>query len=312
MTGERWERIKEVFSAALERDPSARVAFLDEACAGDAEMRREVDSLARGPPRVRQLSANSCFRHRSDAAPSARRLCRRGDGRHLPHPALARPRRDGDGVPGAGPQAQPAVALKVLHPELAHALGADRFLREIEVAANLSHPHILPLFDSGQADGLLYYVMPYVEGESLRDRLQREVQLPLDEALRIAQEVADALAFAHGHGIIHRDIKPENVMLSGGHALVADFGIARALGQVNGTRLTETGMAVGTAAYMCPEQASAASQIDGRTDIYSLGCVVYEMLAGEPPYTGPTAQAIIAKRFTDPVPSVRRMRAAVA
>jgi serine/threonine-protein kinase len=203
------------------------------------------------------------------------------------------------------------VALKVLLPELAYALGADRFLREIEVSANLSHPHVLPLHDSGEADGLLYYVMPYVEGESLRDRLQRETQLPVDEALRIGREVADALAYAHTHGVIHRDIKPENIMLAGEHALVADFGIARALGKASAERLTETGMAVGTAAYMSPEQASGASQIDQRSDIYSLGCVVYEMLAGEPPYTGPTAQAIIAKRFSDPVPQVRRLRPGV-
>ena len=201
-----------------------------------------------------------------------------------------------------------SVALKVLHPELAHALGPGRFLREIEVAANLSHPHILPLFDSGEVEGLLYYVMPYVEGESLRDRLRRETQLPVDDVLQIAQEVADALAYAHGQGVIHRDIKPENILLRGGHALVADFGIARALGQSEGAPLTETGMAVGTAAYMSPEQASAARNIDGRSDVYSLGCVVYEMLAGEPPYTGPTAQAIVAKRFSDPVPRVRRLR----
>ena len=202
------------------------------------------------------------------------------------------------------------VALKVLHPELAYAVGGDRFLREIEVAANLTHPHILPLHDSGEADGLLYYVMPYVEGESLRDRLNRETQLPVDEALQIAREVADALAYAHVQGVIHRDIKPENILLSGGHALVADFGIARALGQVS-ARLTETGMAVGTAAYMSPEQASGERQLDGRSDIYSLGGVLYEMLAGEPPYTGPTAQAIIAKRFSEPVPRVRHVRPSV-
>jgi serine/threonine-protein kinase len=202
------------------------------------------------------------------------------------------------------------VAVKVLHPELAFALGADRFLREIDVAANLTHPHILPLFDSGEVDNLLYYVMPYVEGESLRERLTRETQLPVEEALQIAREVADALAYAHGQGVVHRDIKPENILLYSGHALVADFGIARALGQADGGRLTETGMAIGTAAYMSPEQASGASQIDGRSDVYSLGCVLYEMLAGEPPYTGPTPQAIIAKRFSDPVPSVRRIRSA--
>ena len=203
------------------------------------------------------------------------------------------------------------VALKVLHPELAYALGADRFLREIEVAANLSHPHILPLFDSGEVEGLLYYVMPYVEGESLRDKLTRQTQLPIDEALRITREVADALDYAHGQGVIHRDIKPENILLSGGHALVADFGMAQAVGQLATERLTETGLAVGTAAYMSPEQATGERQLDGRSDVYSLGCVVYEMLVGEPPYTGPTAQVIIAKRICDPVPLVRRVRSSV-
>jgi serine/threonine-protein kinase len=203
------------------------------------------------------------------------------------------------------------VALKVLHPELAYALGADRFLREIEVAANLTHPHILPLFDSGEVEGLLYYVMPYVEGESLRERLRRETQLPVEDALGITREVADALAYAHGQGVIHRDIKPENILLYGGHALVADFGIARALWQAEGGRLTETGMAVGTAAYMSPEQATGERQVDGRSDVYSLGCVLYEMLAGEPPFTGPTVRAIMAKRLNDPAPRVRRVRPAV-
>jgi serine/threonine-protein kinase len=203
------------------------------------------------------------------------------------------------------------VALKVLHPELARALGADRFLREIEVAANLTHPHILPLFDSGEVDSLLYYVMPYIDGESLRERLRRETQLGVGDALELTREVADALAYAHRQGIIHRDIKPENILLHGGHALVADFGIARALWQAEGERLTETGMAVGTPAYMSPEQATGERQVDGRSDVYSLGCVLYEMLAGEPPYTGPTVRAITVKRLNDPVPSIRRLRPTV-
>src|SRR5438094_2669060 len=200
------------------------------------------------------------------------------------------------------------VAIKVLRPEIAAAVGPERFLREIEVAARLTHPHILPLHDSGQAGGSLYYVMPYIEGESLRDRLEREGQLPLEEALRITREVASALSYAHGHDVVHRDIKPENILLSGGEAVVADFGIARAITQAAGTRLTETGIPVGTPAYMSPEQASGGGLIDGRSDVYSLGCVLYEMLVGEPPYTGPSAQVVIAKRFTDPVPSVRRLR----
>ena len=180
------------------------------------------------------------------------------------------------------------VALKVLHRELAATLGPDRFLREIRIAARLRHPHIVPLYDSGEADGLLYYVMPYIEGESLRDRLRREPQLPLDEALGIACEVADALTHAHKHELIHRDIKPENILLEGGHALVADFGIARAVGGAATTQLTTaTGLAIGTPAYMSPEQALGEAAVDARSDVYALGCVLYEMLAGEPPFAAP-------------------------
>ncbi len=200
------------------------------------------------------------------------------------------------------------VALKVLRPELALTLGADRFLREIQVTAHLTHPNILPLLDSGRADEFLYYVTPYVEGESLRSRLNREKRLPVDEALRLATEVAGALDYAHRHQIVHRDIKPENILLEDGQAVVADFGIARAIHAAEGERLTETGLAVGTAAYMSPEQAAGERDVDGRSDMYSLGCVLYEMLAGEPPFTGPTAQAVLAKRFAEPVPHVRTLR----
>src|SRR5437870_13223457 len=201
------------------------------------------------------------------------------------------------------------VAIKVLHPELAAAVGADRFLLEIEIAARLQHPHILPLYDSGAAAGFLYYVMPYVEGESLRDRLQREKQLPLEEALRITGEVAGALAYAHSHGVVHRDIKPENIMLSGGTAVVADFGIARALSAAGeGRRLTQTGTVIGTPAYMSPEQATGSMESDSRSDQYSLACVTYEMLVGEPPFTGPSAQAVLARHSLDMVspPSIVR------
>ena len=192
------------------------------------------------------------------------------------------------------------VALKVLRPELSAILGGERFLAEIKTTANLQHPHILSLFDSGEADGLVFYVMPYVEGESLRDRLTREKQLPVEEAVRIATEVAGALDYAHGHGIVHRDIKPENILLHGGHALVADFGIALAASRSDGgTRMTETGMSLGTPHYMSPEQAMGEREITGRSDVYALGCVLYEMLMGEPPFTGPTAQAIIAKVMTE-------------
>jgi eukaryotic-like serine/threonine-protein kinase len=203
-----------------------------------------------------------------------------------------------------------SVALKVLHPALAVTLGAERFQREIRLAARLQHPHVLTVLDSGEAAGQLWFTMPFVEGESLRERLQREPQLPLEDALRITREAAQALHYAHEHGVVHRDIKPENLLLTkDGNTLVADFGIARALG--GDERLTETGITVGTPTYMSPEQASGERSIDGRTDIYSLGVVLYEMLAGEPPFTGPTAQAIIAKRYTEPAPSVRRVRPAV-
>jgi tRNA A-37 threonylcarbamoyl transferase component Bud32/tetratricopeptide (TPR) repeat protein len=203
------------------------------------------------------------------------------------------------------------VAIKVLQPELAAALGRDRFLREIATAARLNHPHILPLHDSGEADGFVYYVMPYVEGESLRDRLRRESQLAIEDAVRIASEVASALSHAHSNDVVHRDIKPENILLSGGEAVVADFGIAGAIDAAGGGKLTQTGIVLGTVAYMSPEQASGERTLDGRSDVYSLGCVLYEMLVGEPPFTGATNQAIIAKRFTDPVPSARRLRETV-
>ncbi len=193
------------------------------------------------------------------------------------------------------------VALKVLRPELAHALGPERFQREIETAARLQHPHILGVHDSGDADGQLWFAMPYVEGESLRGRLDREKQLPLDDALRIAREAADALDYAHRHGVIHRDIKPENILLADGHALVADFGIARALGAATGAaeKLTQTGTSVGTAAYMSPEQAAGESEVGPRSDVYSLAIVLYEMLAGETPFAAATPQAMIARRFTE-------------
>jgi serine/threonine-protein kinase len=173
------------------------------------------------------------------------------------------------------------VAIKVLRPEIAPSLGTERFLREIQLEARLQHPHILPLHDSGEAAGLLYYVMPFVRGESLRERLRRDKQLPLDEAYAIAGEVAEALAHAHGQGIVHRDIKPENILLSGGHAVVADFGIARAVSVAGSEQVTDSGIVIGTPQYMSPEQASGRDAIDGRSDLYSLGCVVYEMLVGE-------------------------------
>ncbi len=194
------------------------------------------------------------------------------------------------------------VAVKVLRSELAAALGAERFLREIETTANLRHPHILPLYDSGEAGGFLYYVMPLIEGESLRDRLCREKPLAIDDALQIAREVADALGYAHAHGVIHRDIKPENILLESGHAVVADFGIAKAVSTLDGGHLTQTGLAVGTPAYMSPEQVLADDSLDGRSDLYSLGCVLFEMLTGEAPFAAPTPQRTIARRLTEAPP----------
>ena len=214
------------------------------------------------------------------------------------------------------------VAIKVLRPEIGAALGAERFLLEIKTTANLRHPHIVPLYDSGEArldaagagDGpqaLLYYVMPLVEGESLRQRLARDKQLPIDEALQIAREVADALSYAHARGVIHRDIKPENIMLEHGHAVVADFGIARAVSAAGGERITQTGMSVGTPLYMSPEQASGGDELDGRSDLYSLACVLYEMLGGQAPFTGPTSASIVRQHLVANAPPISNLRPAV-
>jgi tetratricopeptide (TPR) repeat protein len=204
------------------------------------------------------------------------------------------------------------VALKVLRPELASLIGPERFLREIDISGKLNHPHILPLFDAGEAGGLPYFVMPFIEGESLRDRLIREGQLSVADALQITREAADALSYAHAQGIIHRDIKPENIMLSQGHALVADFGIARAVTAAGAAdKLTGTGMAIGTVDYMSPEQATGSGQVDVRSDLYSLACVLYEMLAGRPPFPASTAQGVLARHLVDPVPPIRTVRSTV-
>jgi serine/threonine-protein kinase len=203
------------------------------------------------------------------------------------------------------------VALKVLRPDLAAVLGGERFLREITLAAKLEHPHILGIHDSGEADGILYYVMPYVDGESLRARLSREKQLPLDDALQISREVADALSYAHSRGVIHRDIKPENILLEAGHAVVADFGIARAIDAAGGEKLTETGVTLGTPAYMSPEQAGGSRDLDGRSDLYSLGCVLYEMLAGQPPFTGPTIESLVRQHLAAEPPNITNVRPSV-
>ncbi|MDH4349147.1 MAG: serine/threonine protein kinase, partial [Gemmatimonadota bacterium] len=203
------------------------------------------------------------------------------------------------------------VALKVLKPELAAVLGADRFVQEITTTAALQHPHILPLFDSGTADGFLFYVMPFIDGETLRGKLDREKQFGIDEAVRIACEVADALDYAHRHGVIHRDIKPENILLHDGRPMVADFGIALALSAAAGGRMTETGLSLGTPHYMSPEQATAEKEISARSDVYSLASVLYEMLAGQPPHLGGSAQQIIMKIIAEPVQMVTSLRKSV-
>ena len=203
------------------------------------------------------------------------------------------------------------VAIKVLRPELAAAIGVDRFVREIEIAAHLTHPHILPLFDSGEAGGLLYYVMPYVEGESLRDRLTREGKLPVATAVRLTDQIASALTHAHQAGIVHRDIKPENILLVGDQAIVADFGIARAVQAAGVTALTGTGFVIGTPAYMSPEQALGSADVDATTDVYALGCMLYEMVAGQPPFTGATPQALLAQHAMGTLPSLSSTDASI-
>ncbi len=203
------------------------------------------------------------------------------------------------------------VAVKILKPELSVSLGAERFLREIETTANLRHPHIVPLYDSGEAHGALYYVMPFVEGESLRERLKRDGQLPLDDAIRIAREVAGALSYAHARGVVHRDIKPENILLESGHAVVTDFGIARAVREAGTESLTGAGISLGTPAYMSPEQAAGEREVDGRTDLYSLGCVLYEMLGGQPPFTGPSTPSIIRQHLVAEPRPIATLRPAV-
>jgi len=198
------------------------------------------------------------------------------------------------------------VAIKVMRPEVADALGAERFYREIEIARSMEHPLIVPLYESGSAGGMLYYVMRYVQGESLFDRLKRERQLAVEDALRITHDVAAALAYAHGRGVLHRDVKPENILLADGRALIADFGLARAIGAADYRRLTQTGLIVGTAFYLSPEQLRGEHDLDQRVDVYSLGCILYEMLTGEPPYTGRSLMELATRIIRAPIPSANR------
>ncbi|HEY2855093.1 MAG TPA: protein kinase [Gemmatimonadaceae bacterium] len=318
MTPERWRIVDAILQAALATEPDRRDAFVRDACGDDEALRREVASL---------LSANDAmagdFLERPAAevlggaapppAPNERRALLAGAlaGRYIIERELAR-----GGMStvflARDVRHDRRVAIKVMRDEVAAVVGAERFLEEIRVTALLQHPHILPLFDSGSVGSLLWYVMPFVDGETLRSRLAREKRLPVDEAVRISREVADALAHAHARGIVHRDIKPENVLLQGGHAVVADFGIALALEHAGGERLTKTGLTLGTPQYMAPEQASGERALDGRVDVYALGAVLHEMLAGEPPFAAESRQAVVQRMLLEPPASLATKRADVS
>ena len=308
---ERSPQVAAILRRALELDPSARGAYLDRACAGDAVLRAAVEALAGGSTRTDFLEQPAAVL----AAPLLTQWPRGAP--TIPAGVALGPYRVVREVGRGGaatvylaedPRLGRQVAVKVLRPQIAASVWRRRFVREVALAARLQHPHIVPVFDSGDTDGRLWYAMPYVAGESLRDRLMREAQLPVAEAIRIAREVALALDYAHRHDIVHRDIKPANILLADGQALVADFGIARALQADDDASLTESGLAIGTPAYMSPEQCTGDRPVDGRSDIYSLGCVLYEMLAGEPPFTGRTTHAIVAKRLTGSVPRLSTVR----
>ena len=309
LTAERWRQVEALFLATRDRGPGEQAMFLEQACGTDMALRHQVESLL-----AADQGATAFLEPPGGSAPAApdveAALRAELAGRYTLERELGR-----GGMAtvylGQDLKHHRAVAVKVLRPELAGAIGPERFLREIEIAAGLSHPHILPLFDSGGHDGLYYYVMPYVEGETLRQRLERERQLPIEDALRITREIGDALGYAHRLGFVHRDIKPENILLSHDHAVVADFGIARAITAAGGGKLTEAGLALGTPSYMSPEQAVGDSEVDGRSDLYSLGCVLYEMLVGDPPFRGHNAQQILARHVMDPVPPPRTVRGTV-
>jgi TolB-like protein/tRNA A-37 threonylcarbamoyl transferase component Bud32/Tfp pilus assembly protein PilF len=321
MSRDRWERVQALFVAVMDLQAEKRAAYLRHT-AIDASLKEEVLSLleahdAKG--RLDSIADQLDALRTSDPGTALVQLMETERLDRLRAALADRYRLDRE--LGRGGMAivflaedlkhRRRVALKVLRPEIAHAIGPARFLNEIQIAAQLSHPHILPLHDSGEADGLLYYVMPYMKGDSLRDRLERLQQLPIDDAMQIVRQVAEALSYAHGLGVIHRDIKPENILLVPSYALVSDFGVAKAVDAAGSPRITESGLAIGTPAYMSPEQAGGATDIDGRADIYSLGCVAYELLGGEPPFTGPSPQAVLARHSVDPVPRLSTLRPTV-
>jgi len=321
MTPERWRAVESILKAALACEPARRDAFVADACGEDADLRREVASLL-----AAHDSSDHAFLERPAAealgtlgrAPVAERLAAALAGRYAIERELAR-----GGMAtvylARDLKHDRRVAIKVLREEVAAAVGAERFLEEIRVTARLQHPHILPLFDSGAVpataradDGLLWYVMPFVEGETLRARLARDGRLPVNVAVQLAREMADALDHAHRHGIVHRDVKPENVLLQGDHALVADFGIALALEHAGGDRLTRTGIAIGTPQYMAPEQASGERAIDARADVYALGAVLHEMLAGQSPFAASSRAAVLWRVKNEPATALATHRIDVA
>jgi serine/threonine-protein kinase len=312
---QRWSQLEGIIDQALDLAPDLRSSFLTERCSGDQDLKAEAEQL------LRAADAADFFLDQPGPAYAASLVARVAEGQPLDTGTMLGAyevvRRLGRGGTATVYLARDAkhrrsVAIKVLHPWLATSLGSERFLREIELAAALQHPHIIPLFDSGTADGLLYYVMPHVQGESLRQRLTHDKHLPIVDAIRIAQEVAGALDYAHRQGIVHRDIKPENILLQDGQAIVADFGVARAIeAAAGGDGRPETGPGTGTPAYMSPEQASSETLIDGRADIYALGCVLYEMLGGRPPFTGASPEEILVRHASHPAPPLRGLRSTV-
>ena len=315
MTPERWRAVDAILQAALACEPTRRPACIAEACGEDDALRREVESLLAAHDRAGddflERPPGEAFAAPGDQQPLAERLARAVAGRYEIERELAR-----GGMAlvllARDPRHDRRVAIKVLREELAAAVGAERFLDEIRITASLRHAHILPLFDSGSGEGLLWYVMPFVEGETLRSRLAREGRLSVEVAVQLAREMADALEHAHCHGVVHRDVKPENVLLQDGHALVADFGIALALEQAGGERLTRTGITLGTPQYMAPEQAVGARTIDGRVDVYALGAVLHEMLAGEPPFAAESRQVVVQRVMHEPAAALASLRADVS
>jgi serine/threonine-protein kinase len=311
LTPERWRAVDAILQAALACEPARRDAFVAEACGDDGELRREVASLLAAHDGV-----DSDFLERPAAAVLGALIAPASVGERLANALAGRYAIERELAHGGMATVYVArdvrlgrqVAIKVMREDLAAAVGTERFLEEIRVTASLQHPHILRLFDSGSAGDLLWYVMPFVEGETLRSRLTREGRLPVDVAIQLVREMADGLEYAHRHGVVHRDVKPENVLLQRGHALLADFGIALALEKAGGERLTRTGLTLGTPQYMAPEQAAGERALDARTDVYALGAVLYEMLAGEPPFAAESRQEVLRRMLHDPAPALAMRR----